>query len=197
MTLEERIERIVCASEIELAGEAYAGMYELGNGKSIKKFIIDKLRLNGEGKNKVYTNIDTREKITLSVNSAGKLAGHYGEAYQKTIAHIPQIIEKMKLLEEMPPEKESAKYKKYSYYITGVKIDSEPYTILSTVGYNESGIYYDHNVFEGRPAEVFKEAKISTDNKYSRLREILKEKAEGDWNHSQVKPWSLPTTFCS
>ena len=177
MTLEERIERIFNAGEIELAGEAYKGKYELGDGKSIKKFILDKLRLNDKGKNKVYTNIDTGEKISISGNSAGKLASHYkyGETYQKTIAHIPRIIENMKFLEEIPPDKENSKFGNYSYYITGVNIDGESHTILSTVGHNEYGIYYDQNVFEGTSEEVFKEAKTSNDNKYNRLKKILQD----------------------
>jgi len=97
MTLEERIDRIIRTGCIELEGEAFEGKFELNNGKSIKRFILDKLRLNDKGKNKVYTNIDTGEKISISGNSAGKLASHYkyGETYQKIIAHIPQIIENM------------------------------------------------------------------------------------------------------
>jgi hypothetical protein len=195
MNLKERIDRIIYTSEIELDGGAYKAKYELNNRKSIKEFILDKLRLNNNGKNKVYTNIDTGEKITLSVNSAGKLAGHYGETHQKTIVHIPQIIERMQFLEEMLPDKENAKYGKYSYYITKTKIDGESHTILSTVGYNKDGIYYDHNVFKGTSQEVFKEAKNSTmeNAQYSRLKEILKNIDEGDWNHTQVTPWSLPT----
>jgi len=177
MTLEERINRIIYTSEIELAGWAYKEKYELDNGKSIKKFILDKLRLNEKGKTKVYTNLDTGEKISISGNSAGKLASHYkyGETYQKTIAHIPRIIENMKFLEEMKPNKENAKFDNYSYYVTRINIDGISHTILSTVGHNEYRVYYDQNVFEGTPEEVFKEARISNNNKYSRLKEILKD----------------------
>ena len=174
--------------EIELDGEAYKGKYELNNRKSIKKFILVKLRLNNEGKNKIYTNLDTDEKITLSVNSAGKLAGHYkhSEAYQKTIAHIPKIIENMKFIEEMMPEKENSKYDKYSYYILRVKIEGGPHTILSTVGHNKDGIYYDQNVFKGTPQEIFNEARnTSLENaQYSRLKEILKDTEKSNWSHT-------------
>jgi len=175
--LEERINHIISASEIELDGEAYKGKYELGSMKSIKVFICDKLRLNDKGKNEVYTNNDIGEKIIISVNSAGKIAGHYGEIHQKTIAHIPYIIKNMKFLAEMKPDKENAKYAKYAYYITPVKIDGKLHTILSTIGFNENGIYYDHNVFEGTPKKVFAEAKnAKTENaQYSRLKEILKD----------------------
>jgi len=169
MTLEERINRIICASEIELDGEAYIGKYELNSVKSIKDFILGKLR-------RTYINLSTSNNITISHNSAGKLALHWkdGEVYQKTIAHIPQIIEKMQFLEEMKPDKENASFDNYSYYITGINIDGELHTILSTVGRKRQEIYYDHNIFKGIPKEVFTKAKNETDNpKYSRLNEIL------------------------
>jgi len=98
MTLEERIKCIICESEIELEleGEAYRGKYELNNAKSIKEFIFDKLRLNYKGEKKIYINADTGEKIIISHGSAGKLATRWknGEAYQKSLAYIPLIIEK-------------------------------------------------------------------------------------------------------
>jgi len=174
MTLEERIKRIICASEVELAGEAYIGKYELGSVKSIKEFILAELR-------KTYTNLATNDKISVSSTSADKLSGHLkdGYIYQKTIAHIPEIIRNMLFLERMTPDKsrvenkKKAKFDIYSYYITPIKIDGEQYTVLSTVGQKGQEIYYDQNVFDGTPEETFKEAKVSTDIKYSRLSKIL------------------------
>jgi hypothetical protein len=174
VTLKERIDRIIHTSEIELAGGAYKGKYELNNVKSIKNFILDELR-------KVYTNLNTGDKITISHNSAGKLARHYkdGEAYQKSLAHIPEIIENMQFLEEMPSDKENPKFDSYSYYITPANIDGQPYTIFSTVGRKRQKIYYDHNVFKGTPEEVFVKAKNEiNDPKYSRLNEILQDTAD-------------------
>ena len=187
MNLKERIDRIKQTGEIELAGEAYKGKYKLNDSGSIKDFLIHKLRLNDNGENKIYTNADTGEKITISREAGGKLAGHLGdgEIYQKSLAHIPQIIENMKFLEEMKPEqkpgKEKPKYGKYSYYITRTNIDGKSHTILSTIGHNENGIYYDHNVFEGTPKEVFAQAKNATTKKFDRLKEILQkiERVEG------------------
>jgi len=183
MTLEERIERIICASEIELEGEAYVGKYELNNAKSIKSFIIKELR--GNGKNpKIYTNLSTNDKIILSHDSAGKLAGHSGEAYKKTLVHIPQIIEKMLFLEEMEADKKNAGFDNYSYYVTPIKIDGKSYTILSTIGHKKQEIYYDQNMFDGTPKEVFnriiKAEETSENNpQYSRLTKILKRNIEG------------------
>jgi len=193
VTLRERIERIFNTGEIELAGEAYKGKYELNDVKSIKEFILKKLR-------KIYTNPNTGDKITLSHDSAGKLAIQYkdSEAYQKSIAHIPEIIENMQFLEEMEPSKENAKYDKYSYCITPVKIDGESYTILSTVGHKGQEIYYSQNVFRGTPKEVFAKAKNEmNDTKYSRLNEILKDvdNKNGDWELYQGSTQGSPTAM--
>jgi hypothetical protein len=169
-SLEERIKCILRTPELEIDGNAFKGKYELNNVKSIKGFILSNLR-------KSYTNQSTGDEIILSHNSAGKLARRYvsGEAYQKTIVHIPQIIEKMQFLGEMLADKKDAKFDKYSYYITPVKIDGENYTILSTIEHNRQEIYYDQNLFKEKPEKVFEEAKISTNRKYERLNKILKD----------------------
>jgi len=58
-------------------------------------------------------------------------------------------------------------------------------------------IYYDQNVFEGTPKEVFIEAKISTDNKYSRLKEILKDNENSDWSQIGIALPETPTAIYS
>jgi len=185
ISLEVRIERILCSPALELDGNAYleGNKYELDNWKSIKDFINNKLRFNDRGENKVYINLNTNDKIILSGSSAGKLAGHYkyGDIYQKTIVHIPAIIKNMKFLEEMLPNKTHTKYNRYSYYITPVKIDGKPYTILSTVGYNDQGIYYYQNIFDGIVKEVFKKAEVAggKDITFGRLASILGKRAIG------------------
>ena len=191
MTLEERIDRIFNAGEIELAGEAYKGKYELSDGKSIKKFIREKLR-------KIYTNLSTGNKITLSRESANKLSGHLkdGEAYQKSLVHIPEIIENMQFLEEMSPDEDvvNPKFSNYSYYITPVNIDGKPHTILSTVGYKNGEIYYDQNVFKGTPKQTFTKAKTTDNAKYSRLKEILKGYEERQLETDRNRNPEAPTT---
>jgi hypothetical protein len=167
----DRLAAILESEPVELDGEAYVGNYKLNDVSSIRNFIDCEFRF------KVYENSDTGEKVIISRNSVGKLAGHFrdGEAYQKSIVHIPKIIENMKFLKEMPMDKKNPKWKKYSYYIIGVKICGEPYTILSVIGHNDKSIYYDQTVFDGALRETFSNAKkISVeDEKYSRLAKIL------------------------
>jgi hypothetical protein len=194
--LEERIERVLRAKELELDGNAYMGKYELNNVKSIIKFISSKLRLNNEGENVSYTNLDTGNKIIISKRAAEKLATHYrsGEIYQKTLVHIPKIIEVMQFLDEMKPDKVNSKFGKYSYYITKVKIDDQQCIILSTIGNLGREIYYDQNVFIGSINEVFRKAKNETlDLKYNRLNEILRNLKESDWSKTEIKPSGTPT----
>jgi hypothetical protein len=188
----ERIKSITTALVIELDGNAYNGQYELNDLLSIKSFIRDKLRFagrnkNGEREKKIYKNLDTGREITIGKDSAGKLALHDGggEAYKKSIAHIPEIIEKMKLLAEMPADKAGAKYSRYSYFITNTRIDGTPYTILSTVGHSRTETYYDQNVFSGTPQEVFRNASNAADSKYERVKKILAGIEEGDWSHDR------------
>jgi hypothetical protein len=190
MKLEERIECVLCAQELELDGNAYRGKYELNNGKSIKNFILDNLR-------NIYINLDTNAKIKVSRETAKKLIYHFkdDEDYQKTIAHIPKIIKKMQFLEEMKPDKEDANFDNYSYYITKARLDSESYTIFSVVGCVWNELYYDQNVFKGTAREVFAKAINEANNtKYSRLNAILQKAKKDGWDQIGVTPTEPPTT---
>jgi hypothetical protein len=184
--LEERIECVLCTQELELDGNAWKGKYELNDFGSIKDFIAKKLRrLNKRGEPEPYMNQSTGDKIIISGESARKLTNNFDIdklAYQKIIAHIPQIIEQMQFLEKMPADKANAKFKEYSYYITPVKIDGETYTIFSEVGKAGKETYYDQNMFKGTPKEVLGKAKEETSEKYSRLNKILQNAKGGDWN---------------
>jgi hypothetical protein len=178
----KRIKSIVAAHEIELDGNAYNGKYILNDVDSLQDFTLDNLRSQS------YTNSDTGDKIIISSKSARKLASHYkdGEAYQKTIVHIPLIIENMMFLDGSPADKNGAKYGEYKYYTTNAKIDAEQYTILSAVGHDQNNVYYDQRVFEGTPQDVFKRARNAIDRKYERLSKILKNIEESDWSPISV-----------
>jgi uncharacterized protein YukE len=202
-SLEERIKCIIHMPELEMEGNAYKGKYELNDFGSIKDFMLKKLRIDEKGKKITYTNQSTGDEIIISHEAAGEIAGYYksSEAYQKVIAHIPKIIENMQFLEEMKADKEKAKFDKYSYYVTPVKIDGESYTILSTVGRNRQEIYYYQNVFKGTPEKVFEETENETNVKYSRLNKILKNakiekrQLEADPGHTQEAPTAYNSKY--
>ena len=187
ISLEERIERIIHTPKLELDGNAYKDKYDLNNENSIKKYLIINFRDN-------IINEDTGSKIRISNASAGKLAGHKGEIYRKSLAYISEIIKHMKFLYETAPEKPNSSYQKYSYYITEASIDGNPYTILSTVGKQNNEFYYDQNLFEGTNTAVFNAARNSTDNKYSRLNKILENVKESDWRQVPLRNELPPTT---
>jgi len=133
-----------------------------------------------ENNRKIYTNLSTSDKIVLSHDSAGKLAGRGGEAHRKVLAHIPEIIKNMLFLEEMGADKEDARFDNYSYYITPINMDGKSYTILSTIGCKKQKIYYDQNTFEGTPEIVFNTVgnarEAGNNSQYSRLEKIFKGK---------------------
>jgi hypothetical protein len=66
--LEERIECILCAKELELDGEAFRGKYELNDRKSIMDF-LKKISKNNEDRHIVYKNSFTAEEIIISGKS--------------------------------------------------------------------------------------------------------------------------------
>ena len=66
------------------------------------------------------------------------------EAHLKSIAAIPQLISNAIFIEERPPYKEGAQYDSYRYYVTGLKINGEDYTVRMTIGVKNGKYYYDH-----------------------------------------------------
>ena len=97
-----RIEKLKKTKPIEITGEEYKGKYEL-NRDSAKAYIKDSLR--GE-----YTNKDTGDTILLAKDGAQKVTSHSmgNEAHLKSIAVIPELIEKSIFIDELPNEKITA-----------------------------------------------------------------------------------------
>ena len=138
-----RIEKLKKTKPIEITGEEYKGKYEL-NRDSAKAYIKDSLR--GE-----YTNKDTGDTILLAKDGAQKVTSHSmgNEAHLKSIAVIPELIEKSIFIDELPNEKNSGKYDSYRYYVSGLKIGGVDYTVKLAIGIDEYGNkYYDHSLTE-------------------------------------------------
>ena len=138
-----RIEKLKKTKPIEITGEEYKGKYEL-NRDSAKAYIKDSLR--GE-----YTNKDTGDTILLAKDGAQKVTSHSmgNEAHLKSIAVIPELIEKSIFIDELPNEKNNGKYDSYRYYVSGLKIGDVDYTVKLAIGIDEYGNkYYDHSLTE-------------------------------------------------
>ena len=147
----ERIRKLLESKPVEIKGEEYRGKYEL-NRDSAQKYVLDTLR--GE-----YTIKDTGEKVNLSKVGAKKVTSHSmgNEAHLKSIAAIPQLISNAIFIEERPPYKEGAQYDFYRYYVTGLKINGEDYTVRMTIGVKNGKYYYDHyltNIEKGNLIEI-------------------------------------------
>ena len=138
-----RIEKLKKTKPIEITGEEYKDKYEL-NRDSAKSYIKDSLR--GE-----YTNKDTGDTILLAKDGAQKVTSHSmgNEAHLKSIAVIPELIEKSIFIDELPNEKNNSKYDSYRYYVSGLKIGDVDYTVKLAIGIDEYGNkYYDHSLTE-------------------------------------------------
>ena len=138
----ERIEKIRDSKPVEITGEEYKGKYEL-NRDSAQKYILDNLR--GE-----YTIDDTGEKVKISKKGAKKVTSHSqgNEAHMKSIVAIPELIRNSIFIEEQPAYKEKAQYDSYRYYVVGLKIGEEDYTVRITIGVKNGEFYYDHYLTE-------------------------------------------------
>ena len=134
----DRIRKLRDSRPVEITGEEYKGKYEL-NRDSAQKYVLDNLR--GE-----YTIKDTDEKVNISKVGAKKVTSHSmgNEAHLKSIAAIPQLINNAIFIEEHSPYKEGAQYDSYRYYVTGLKINGEDYTVRMTIGVKNGKYYYDH-----------------------------------------------------
>ena len=147
----ERIRKLRESKPVDITGEEYRGKYEL-NRDSAQKYVLDNLR--GE-----YTIKDTGEKVNLSKVGAKKVTSHSmgNEAHLKSIAAIPQLISNAIFIEERLPYKEGAQYDSYRYYVTGLKINGEDYTVRMTIGVKNGKYYYDHyltNIEKGNLIEI-------------------------------------------
>ena len=143
-----RIEKLRKSEPVEITGEEIAPSDEL---KQYKKNALEYGKtLRGE-----YTNKDTRETIALTGgNSRGGIREILQHDYKdiehlQSIAAIPQIIEKSTYIDEVPNE-DVEKYpgiKSFRYYVCGLKIGSNDYTVKAVIAVQNNGDrYYDHKL---------------------------------------------------
>lgn len=175
------LEKLVSAPPVSIAADAYKGKYEL-NAKSAFRYVMDNLR------GKKYTILDTGEQVEISSTGAKEIVSHdrFNEAYLKTFVEIPEIIRNGIFIGERPNEKANDKYKKYRYYVCGLKIGNEDFTIRFAVGERSGKWYYDQALTKMEKGELLEKVHkltkpaLSSESPYittdKRLLELLQEK---------------------
>ncbi|GAB1348352.1 hypothetical protein MASR1M107_05640 [Ignavibacteriales bacterium] len=98
-----------------------------------------------------YLNIDTGELFTVNRTSIKKVISHefYDVNHLLSVTSIPKIIERGIFISEVPNEKIKPKNfaKSYKYFLCGMKIKDEDYTIKSVIIVTPEGeSYYDHSL---------------------------------------------------
>lgn len=98
-----------------------------------------------------YLNTDTGEVITVNRTSIKKVISHeaYDENHLLSVTSIPKIIERGIFITEVQNEKIRSKNfaKSYKYFLCGMKIKGENYTIKSVIIVTPEGeSYYDHSL---------------------------------------------------
>lgn len=175
--LDKAEERTLRMDKLAVASEIVGSMNIDGKQYSIKKEKIDKLRNSepavisgndiertedvkrnkknaldyGKGIRGTYTNADTGDKISVSAQSLKEILEHdyKDDEHLQSVAAIPQIIEKGIYIASMP---NADGYKKkeiseFQYYVCGLKIGKEDYTVKAVVAvYNNGNRYYDHKL---------------------------------------------------
>lgn len=101
-----------------------------------------------------YTNADTGNVIRLTGTKRGGLKEILEHDYKdvqhlQSIAAIPQIIEKGIFIETLPNDdkKNKPNIAEYDYYVCGLNIGGEDYTVKAVIGVDSNGQkYYDHKL---------------------------------------------------
>ena len=143
-----RIEKLKKTKSIEITGEEVKPSDDL---KEYKKNALEYGKtLQGE-----YTNKDTGITIQLQ---RGRKNGGLNEVLQhdykdrehlQSIAAIPQIIENATYIDSEPNNDipKNPDVKEYQYYVCGLKIGGEDYTVRAVVAVDNKGDrYYDHKL---------------------------------------------------
>lgn len=143
-----RINKLRESKAVEITGEEITPSDDL---KQYKKNALE----YGKGLQGEYTNKDTGNIIQLQ---RGRRNGGVNEVLQhdykdaehlQSIAAIPQIIENSLYIdsrENLDTDK-NPDVKEYQYYVCGLKIGNEDYTVRSTIAVDKNGNrYYDHKL---------------------------------------------------
>ena len=139
-----RVAKLRDSKSVAIPNNINEGKYELTQ-ESAENYILQNMR-------KGYRINDTGETVFIHRKGAQKVTSHSvgNEAHLKSIAAIPEMLEKAIFIEEVSadPNKSKAKYDFYRYYICGLRIGAEDYTVRLTIGVKQGKHYYDHSLTE-------------------------------------------------
>jgi hypothetical protein len=140
----KRIDKLRESKPIEITGK------EIKEGKDIKEFKANALAYGKTLRGK-YTSRDTGKEIDLSRSGIDEVLHHDGSsvAHIQSIAAIPAVIEEGIFIDNLPNEdkKKNPKVESYDYYVAGLRINGEDYTIRAAIAIdNEGNRYYDHKL---------------------------------------------------
>ena len=134
----QRVKKLLESQPIISSGMEYEGKYELNN-KSAEKYLRDNLRGN-------YINIDTGDVIRITRKGAEKVTRHDAENIDqlKSLALIPELLRQAIFIAEEDNEKDKNEYDSFRYYVVGLKMGEEDYTVKLAIGVKNGYTYYDH-----------------------------------------------------
>jgi hypothetical protein len=125
-------------------------LLEKYSSDSIKKLLYDdkswiNKHLRGE-----YHIDDTNEDVLLGKVGTDKVTSHsMGDyAHLKSIFAIPDLLKNAIFIEEYPNEKGNDKFDSYRYYVCGLNIGGNDYTVKLIIGFKQGKKYYDHSLTE-------------------------------------------------
>lgn len=137
-----QIEKLRKSEPVEITGEEIVPSDDL---KEYKKNALEYgKKLRGE-----YINKDTGDKIAINAQSLKEVLHHdyKNEEQLQSVAAIPQIIENGVYIDTVENESQdpNSKVREYRYYVCGLKIGGEDYTVKAAVAVDNNGNrYYDH-----------------------------------------------------
>lgn len=139
-----RIEKLRKSNPVEITGQ------EIEANKDLRQYKQNALEY-GKSLRGEYTNADTGAKIEVGKSAIKEVLNHdYKNIEQlKSVAAIPQIIEKSTYIESVENEDatKNRNVSRYHYYVCGLKIGGIDYTVKAVIAEQTNGNrYYDHKL---------------------------------------------------
>lgn len=140
----ERLEKLRQAKPIEITGK------EIEPSDDLRQYKRNALEY-GKSLRGAYTNKDTGREINIGRASITEILRHdYKDVeHLQSIAAIPKIIENAVYIDTLPNKevRKNPDVKEYEYYLAGLKIGGEDYTVRAVIGVSTTGDkYYDHKL---------------------------------------------------